>query len=270
MLERITSVKNDRIKHLVRLRDRSHRKRQKLFIIEGFRELNRAIKCSWPIETFYFCEDLFTAEESLDLMEQMELSGRDCYALSEAAFRKAAFRSGPDGILAVAKERHWELGTLPMGSPPLLVVVEGIEKPGNLGAIFRSCNAAGVDAVILAAPQTDPYNPNAIRASQGAVFDLPFAIVEAPDARSFLQDNEISPVLLRPDAKSLLWDTDLRGPTALVFGAEDTGLSAEWSGMPNALACRLPMSGVSDSLNVSATTAITLFEGLRQRCQPSA
>ena len=263
MPEFITSVQNPRVKNLVRLREGNHRRRQKRFLIEGFREISRALECGWPLETLFFCEDLFKHPDSFELLHSTEEAGIEIVQMSEDPFGKSAFRQGPDGLLAVGLQKQWTLEELPVSAVPLLVVLESIEKPGNLGAIFRTANAAGADALILANPVTDPFNPNTVRASQGAFFQLPFCCTDNADLFLFLEERKIHPILTSPDATRNLWDADLRQPVALVLGSEDDGLSKDW--LDSFAAYRLPMKGVTDSLNVSSMAAVSLFEAVRQR-----
>lgn len=223
------------------------------------------MKVGWPLEVIYFCPDLFRrVEESMDLVEQLEKSGVETVQLSVEAFRKAAYREGPDGVLAQAIAREHSLEMMTPGPTTLLLVVEMVEKPGNLGALMRTANAAGADALLVCDPVCDLFNPNAIRASQGAFFQVPAVVTDTSRARSWLEEHQIMTVALAPDGESLLWEHDLRGPVALVVGAEDAGLSNEWLG-GNRLAARLPMAGVTDSLNVSVAAGIALFEAVRQR-----
>lgn len=263
MPELISSVQNPRVKNLVRLRDSSHRRRQGLFPVEGQREVQRALDCQWPLESIFFCQDLFLDEESFELLHRAEENGVELIQLSTEAFAKASARQGPDGLLAVARQRIWKLDELPLSANPLLVILEAIEKPGNLGAIFRTANAAGADALILTNPVTDPFNPNAVRASQGAIFQMPVACTDNASAFVYLEERGIQPILTSPAAERTLWQADLRGPVALVMGAEDTGLTPEW--VDHFPACRLPMKGITDSLNVASMTAVALFEAVRQR-----
>jgi len=267
MFEHIRSVQNPRVKNLVRLREGSHRRRQQRFLIEGFREITRARACGWPLETLFFCEELFKQEEAFDLLEACARAGLEVVQLGPEAFRKAAYREGPDGLLAVGVQQERSLDALPLSPCPLLVVLEAVEKPGNLGAIFRTAAAAGADALLLADPVTDPFNPNAIRASQGALFDLPFSCAGSPAVMAFLERHRIQPVLTSPAAPALLWEARLDQPVALVFGAEERGLSPAW--LDRHPGYRLPMHGVSDSLNIASTVAVALFEAVRQR-QPQA
>jgi TrmH family RNA methyltransferase len=263
MAELISSVQNPRVKNLVRLRDGSHRRRQKRFLVEGYREIQRASECGWPVESVFFCEDLFKHPESFDLLHDFEEKGVEIVQMTEGPFNKSAYRQGPDGLLAVAMQKSWELEKLPLSENPLLLVLEGIEKPGNLGAIFRTSNAAGVDAIIIAESVTDPFNPNTIRASQGAFFQLPFSHAGNEETMAYLKKRDITPVLTSPNGDKVLWEAPLDKPVALVLGAEDTGLSDDWLGSFEAY--RLPMKGITDSLNVASSAAVALFEAVRMR-----
>jgi TrmH family RNA methyltransferase len=263
MEERISSVQNPRVKNLVRLREGNHRRRQKRFLVEGYREIRRAALCDWPIESIFFCEDLFKHPESFELLHELEEKGIEIVQMTEGPFNKAAYRQGPDGLLAVAVQKMWDLEDRCLPENPLLLVLEGIEKPGNLGAIFRTANASGADAVIVTESVTDPFNPNTIRASQGAFFQLPFTCTDNPTAIAFLKDRNITPVPTSPGAESLLWDAPLDQPVALILGTEDTGLGPDW--MTAFKSYKLPMKGVTDSLNVASSAAIVLFEAVRQR-----
>jgi TrmH family RNA methyltransferase len=263
MFETISSVQNTRVKNLVRLREGSHRRRQGKFLIEGFREIKRALATGWPMETLFFCEELFKEDESFQLLEEAEDAGLELVKLTPEAFNKAAYRQGPDGLLATALQRDLPLAQLRLSANPLLIALEAIEKPGNIGAIFRTANAAGADALILTNPVTDPYNPNVIRASQGAFFEVPFCQVENADLMIFIEEHGIQPILTSPDGESLLWEADLKKPSLILLGSEEDGLSADW--MKSYPACRLPMRGITDSLNVASMAAIAAFEAVRQR-----
>ncbi len=260
----ITSLQNPRIKNLVRLREGNHRRRQKRFLIEGKRELERAIASGWEMEAIYFAEDFFRDEEDYALLDRVAKSGMEAVKLDEEVFRKAAYREHPDGWLASAAMRESSLQDLPLSSCPLLLVLEGVEKPGNLGAVIRSANAAGADAVIVSNPITDIYNPNAIRASQGAFFDLPVVETDNASLIRWLAAKQIRAMVATPHAEALVWQTDLTGPIAWIMGTEHDGVSEDWLQPPHK-AVRLPMKGITDSLNVSTAAAVMLFETVRQR-----
>jgi TrmH family RNA methyltransferase len=265
LLSLITSAQNPTIKNLVRLRDARHRKRQEAFLIDGEREVARAIAAAWPLQALYFCPEYFRqGGEAMDLVETADERGVDAVQLSKEAFAKVTYRENPDGLLAQAPVRERSLADLELSANPLILIAEMVEKPGNLGALMRTANAANVDALIVCDPICDLFNPNAIRASQGAFFQLPFVATDTTSARLWLEDRGISPLATTPDTQTLLWDVDLRRPTALVVGTEAVGLSQDWLDGTVATA-KLPMAGVTDSLNVSVAAGIALFEAVRQR-----
>jgi TrmH family RNA methyltransferase len=247
----------------VRLREGGHRRRQRRFLIEGRREIERALASGWPLETLFFCEEAFKDAEAFELIDRAAACGIEMVGMSPAAFAKAAYRQGPDGLLATAIQRETPLEQLQLPEQPLLVVLEAIEKPGNLGAVFRTADAAGADALMIAERVTDPFNPHVIRASQGAFFSLPFTQTDSAELMAFLEQKRIQPVLTSPAGRQPLWEANLRRPTALVFGAEDTGLSDQW--LRRYPSWHLPMRGVTDSLNIASTAAVALFEAVRQR-----
>ncbi len=263
MPEVISSVQNPRVKNLVRLRTGTHRRRQQRFLIEGHREISRAIRCGWPLESLFFCEDLFKAAGSFDLLHEAEDREIELVQLTSDAFLKAAYRQGADGFLAVCKQVRTRLDDLKLNNCPLVVVVESIEKPGNLGAIFRAADAAGADALVMTGKATDPFNPNCIRASQGAFFDLPFCFADNAELIAFLQARSFQIVATTPKAEKLLWEADMTSSTAIILGSEDDGLSKDW--LAECASYKLPMQGVTDSLNVASTASIALFEAVRQR-----
>ncbi|MDP0500035.1 MAG: RNA methyltransferase [Verrucomicrobiota bacterium JB022] len=270
----IQSVQNPRVKNLVRLGDARHRRRQERFLIEGRREVTRALECSWPLETVFFCPERFKAPaqnelDALTVVERAEDKGAEVVQLSPEAFDKVCYREGPDGLLAVAISQERPLADLQarlagLDHPALVLVAEAVEKPGNLGALLRTADAAGVDAVVVCDSRTDLFNPNAIRASQGAIFSLPCYLAETRDLRPLLREAGIVPVATTPRAEKTIWEQDLRQPIALVLGAEDIGLSEDWLD-GQTLTAKLPMRGVTDSLNVSVAAALVIFEAVRQR-----
>lgn len=188
----------------------------------------------------------------------------ECFELSENAFRKISMRERPDGVLAVGKTKDNRLGDLAPTPEALILIAAQIEKPGNIGALLRSADAAGCERIILADPVSDAYNPNAIRASQGAFFSMPIAIASTEDTLLWLQENGIILYSAFPDTKQIVWDCDLRPACAIAVGAEDRGLPEIWR-EPPANPIHLPMAGHSDSLNVSVAAGILLYEAVRQR-----
>lgn len=261
----IQSKHNDRIKNLVKLRERKHRDRQECFIIEGLRECLHAREAGYPIEAFYYCPELFPTaahQEAIDAIRRK--SDVNLIRLGREAMEKAAFREGPDGILALARQRSHGLSTIRLPDSPLVLILEGIEKPGNLGAILRSADGAGADAVILVDCVLDLYNPNAIRSSQGLIFALPIACVERQPLMQWLQAGNFKLFATTPDTSRSYWEVNYKGPSAILFGSESNGLSTYWLDAADPT-ISIPMQGQADSLNVSAAVAVCLYEARRQR-----
>jgi TrmH family RNA methyltransferase len=186
------------------------------------------------------------------------------FELSRPVFAKVSYRDRPDGLLAVAPQWKHTLADLRLKAPPLLLVVEGIEKPGNLGTLLRSADAAGVDAVLVCDPVTDLFNPNVVRSSTGVLFSVPVVVTESAEVRAWLRDLGIRAVATTPAAPALYTESDLRGPLAIIMGSEQYGLSEFWLKESDLLVC-IPMAGQADSLNVAMAAIITLFETVRQR-----
>ena len=261
---RITSRQNPRVKDAVRLRTARERQRSGRFLIDGVREIERALAAGIrPIEAFV-CE---THDElhCATAIAGLRSAGSELLPVTAEVFEKLCFGERDEaGFVGGAETPRRRLAGISLRAGPLVAVVEGVEKPGNLGAILRSADAAGVDAVIVADGRTDLFNPNAIRASLGTVFQP--NVVEASTAETieWLQSQQLTIVVARPDAEMLYTEVDLRGPSAVVLGSEADGLSAAWNG-EIATPIRLPMHGLADSLNVSTTAAVLSYEALRQR-----
>lgn len=264
MTARITSPQNPRVKELVRLRDRRHRDRSGSFLIEGYRELSRAVEAGVTLHTLFLCPELFLGGNEPDLATRAAAAGAEVVELSEAAFRKVSYRDRPEGLLAVAKQFDSGLGRLALGAKPLLLVVESIEKPGNLGTMLRTADAAGVTGVVVADPTTDPFNPNVVRASLGTLFTVPLAVASTPETLRWLGTAGVEVVATTPDADLLLWQAKLTGSAAVVVGSEQYGLSEHWLGAAHTRV-RIPMAGSADSLNAAVAAAVVLFEAVRQR-----
>jgi RNA methyltransferase, TrmH family len=263
-VEIITSLQNPRLKRLVRLRDRRARDEERAFLVEGYREVRRALEKKVPLEGLYFSRDWFLGENEPALLAEAEAAGAALFELSKEAFAKVAYRERPDGILAVAPQWKRELSDLSLPTVPFILVVEAIEKPGNLGTILRSADAAGCDAVIVCDPVTDLFNPNVVRASTGVLFSVPCVVEEGPTVLAWLRDRKIRTVATTPGAKDLYTNSDLTGPLAVIMGSEQFGLSEFWL-MSADQPVRIPMAGQADSLNVAMAALITLFEAVRQR-----
>jgi TrmH family RNA methyltransferase len=263
-IEKITSVQNPRVKQLVKLRDRRPRDEAGVFLVEGYREIRRALEKRVALQELYFAPEWFLGENEPALIAQAEAAGARVFELSKEAFAKVAYRERPDGLLAVAPQWKRELAELTLAANPFLLVVEAIEKPGNLGTILRSADAAGCDAVIVCDPVTDIFNPNVVRASTGVLFSVPLVVEESARVCAWLKEKRIRTVATTPAAERIYSDVDLRGPLAVVMGSEQYGLSDFW--LKNAdVPVRIPMAGQADSLNVAMATIITLFEAVRQR-----
>ncbi|MBI5382731.1 MAG: RNA methyltransferase [Opitutae bacterium] len=264
MVEKISSLQNPRVKQLVKLRDRRPRDEAGVFLVEGYREIRRALEKSVPLQELYYAPEWFLGENEPALIAQAEAAGARLFELTRDAFAKVAYRERPDGLLAVAPQWHRALADLALPVAPFLLVVEAIEKPGNLGTILRSADAAGCDAVIVCDPVTDIFNPNVVRASTGVLFSVPLVVAESTGVHAWLREKGIRAIATTPAATTLYTDADLRGPLAVVMGSEQYGLSDFW--LKNAdLPVRIPMAGQADSLNVAMATIITLFEAVRQR-----
>jgi TrmH family RNA methyltransferase len=260
--ERITSTANPRVKAFAKLNKARERQRTGLFLVEGYREIQRAVAAGVEVETLLVCPDLLT-NEAHPLVEGLDAA--DSLDLDEAPFRKVAFRENPPGVIAVARQFDTVLTNLWLGDRPLILVIEQVEKPGNLGAMMRTADAVGVDAVIVADAATDVFNPNVVRASQGSLFSVPLAVATTEEAVAWTQAKSIHVVGGYPAAPNELWQAKMTGPIAVLVGAEDVGISREWDGVAEPV--RIPMAGAADSLNASVAAAILLFEATRQRRQ---
>ncbi len=260
----IASPSNPRVRAAAALRDRRERERTGRIVIDGARELLRALDADVAVETVFVCRSLCRSTACAELIRQIGPADPRVVEVSETAFAKIAFGDRAEGVVGVAVRPDLALSGISLPSNPLVAVVEAVEKPGNLGAILRSADGAGVDALIAADPRTDPYNPNAVRASLGTIFRMPVAAAAAPDVLTWLRGQGIRIVVARVDGAAAYTDADLSGPTAIVLGSEAEGLTEAWSGA-DVVAVRIPMLGAADSLNVSVAAAILFYEARRQR-----
>jgi len=260
----LTSVANPRVRAAHALRDRRERDLSGLTLIDGARELRRALDAGVLVTEVFVCESLLAGPEARAVLDRLRVAGTVIRPTSEPVFMKLAFGERAEGFVAVASIPSTALPGLPLPDDALVVVVEGVEKPGNLGAVMRSADGAGADAVIAASARADLFNPNAIRASAGTVFSVPLAAASSVDVIAWLREHEVRIVTARVDADRFYTDADLTGRLALILGAEADGLTDAWTG-DDVEAVRLPMLGVADSLNVSVSAAVLLYEARRQR-----
>lgn len=264
----LTSFANPRVKAASALRDRRQRDRTGLTLIDGARELRRALEAGVTLVEAFVCEPLLAGLDARAVFDRLRANGTTLHTTSEPVFAKLAFGERAEGIVAVVRIPTTRLDDLALPPVPLVVVIEGVEKPGNVGALLRSADGAGVDAVVVASPRTDLFNPNAIRASAGTIFSVPLAVAATADVIAWLRAQSIRIVAAQVEAERIYTATDLRGPVAIVLGAEDDGLTSVWAA-PDIDAVRLPMLGVADSLNVSVSGAVLLYEARRQRGVPT-
>jgi len=263
----LTSAANPRVRAAIALRDRRERDRVGLTLVDGTRELRRAMEAGATIVEAFVCEALLAGPDARAALDGLHKTGSRLHSVTEPLFRRLAFGERIEGVVAVVRIPPLDLAALQLPAEPLVIVMEGVEKPGNVGAVLRSADGAAADAVIAADPRTDLFNPNVIRASAGTAFSVPMAEATTTATIAWLRATGLRIVAARVDADRLYTDTDLTGPLAVALGAETDGLSAAWSG-DGVEPVRLPMLGSADSLNVSVTAAILLYETRRQRGAP--
>jgi TrmH family RNA methyltransferase len=264
----ITSPQNQRIKDAVKLRDHRGRRKQGRIIIDGARETLRAIEAGVDLVELFVCHQLCQSDESQRVVGAAGDTAADVFDLTPNVFQKLAYGERHDGIVAVATTPQHDLAACQPTAGALIAVLESVEKPGNVGAVIRTADAAGVSAVIVADGGTDLYNPNAIRASLGTIFSLPVFDAASNDVIAWLRERNFHVVAARVDADVNYTDADFTRATAIVLGSEAAGLSGAWLGQ-QVTAVKLPMLGTVDSLNVSATAAILFYEAQRQRSRPT-
>lgn len=268
-IETITSAQNPKIKGLLELQEKSKaRRRTGLFVVEGRRELQHCIEAGFEPHTLFICRDIMTEkvfDRILGVIEE-NFTGMMCpiIEISQQLYDKIAYRGGTEGIIAELHCKEMTLESLELKENPLVVVLESVEKPGNLGAVLRSADASGADAVIVCDPLTDLYNPNLIRSSIGAIFTVPVATATSEDAIRWLKERNIRIYTAQLQDSEWYYDTDMTGGTAIVMGTEATGLTDVWRKAADAH-IKIPMLGRLDSLNVSVSAAILMFEAVRQR-----
>ena len=254
----ISSTQNPRIKHLTALQQKSQMRRQEnLAVVEGMRELQHCIAAGHKVKTVFYCPTLVSIDE-------LVITNCEMIEVTQDVYEKIAYRGSTEGVIAVIEPQTLTLDNLQLGENPLLIVLEGVEKPGNIGAVLRSADAAQATAVVVCDPLTDLYNPNLIRSSIGAVFTVPCVACSSEECIAFLKEHDIKILTAQLQDSELYYDSDMRGATAIVMGTESTGLTDAWRRAADAH-IRIPMGGRLDSLNVSVSAAILLFEAVRQR-----
>ena len=257
--EIITSNQNPKVKFLNKLYDKSSfRKAEGLFVVEGEREVERAIKSGHQLENIFYCPEV-GHKRNLGFQVDVE----KIIYIGQSIFENFAYREFSDGVIAVFRSRPQGLNDLNLSENPLIIIIETVEKPGNLGAIFRTADAAKVDAIIVCDPKTDLYNPNVIRASVGCVFSVPFATGSSEEVFEWIKNKKINLYGASLLAKEIYTDVDYKKSTAIVVGSEADGLSDFW--LKNTHQIKIPMQGIADSLNVSVSCAVIIFEAVRQR-----
>lgn len=261
----VRSASNPGVKATLRLRNRRERKKTGLFLVEGFREIRRALDAEVGMEQLWFAPELYLGEAEPGLVQRAAASGAETIQASRDAFERMAYRDRPEGLLAVCRQFDTSLERLQPSETPLVLVVEAIEKPGNLGTMIRAAAAAAADGVIVADATTDIFNPNVVRASLGTVFATRIAVCTTEEAIAWLRECGVPTFAATPDAPTELWDAELGGSAAVIVGSEQYGLSKQW--LEAADNCvRIPMPGAEiDSLNAATSAAILLFEAVRQR-----
>lgn len=262
MIEKITSLQNPRIKNLVALQKSRERKLQNRIIIEGYREISLALAAGFAVKELYSCRPL-DLDDNLALIKR-DIEQRAIFEISVEVFEKLAYREASDGLIALAEPRFLKLQDVKLSDCPLIIVLEAVEKPGNLGAVLRTADAARVDAVIICDPLSDLYNPNTIRSSIGCIFTNQVVACSSAEAIIWLKEKGISTFAAALTAKDYYHETILSGPSAFIMGTEATGLSRIWlEGADHQI--KIPMLGQIDSLNVSISAAVLVFEARRQR-----
>jgi len=258
----ITSVKNQKITNFQHLQKAKERKEQDIFIIEGIKEIEKAVKSNYVFRTVFFCAKIISFETVKQILKQTIVD--EIFEVNLEVYQKIAYRENTEGIVVLAKPKNHFINNLDLKPNALVLILEGLEKPGNIGAILRTADAAGVDAVIMCELKTDLYNPNLIRASLGCLFSLPIAICDSENTIEWLQQNNIKIYCTNLEASIPYYSVDFRKSSAIVMGTESTGITNKWieAADKNII---IPMNGEADSMNVSTSAAVIIFEAFRQR-----
>jgi RNA methyltransferase, TrmH family len=261
--ELITSLKNPKIKNFTHLQKARERKEQQLFLIEGLKELEQAVAHGYQFTGIYFCPEILDETRLMRIIQGIN-PDVEIFPVSNEVFEKIAYREGSGGVIALARPRNHSLSDLKISQKPLLLVLEAVEKPGNLGALLRTADAAGIDAVIVCDPQTDIYNPNVVRSSIGCLFSVPLAVCNSTEAILWMKQQGISIYCTYLKAAVPYTEVDFTRASAIVMGTEADGITDQWvkAADQNII---IPMRGSADSMNVSTSAAVVVFEACRQR-----
>lgn len=264
----IASAQNPKIKEVALLLEKSRERRKEgLFVVEGLREIRACLRNGYKVRSVFYNACILAAEEIVKMFPAGVDADVALFSLSEAAYSKIAYRENTEGVVAVVEQKRLQLDDVVFGrrwSEPLVLVVESVEKPGNLGALLRTADACGVDAVLVCDPLTDLYNPNLIRSSLGGIFTNQVVACSNEEALGWLRANSINIFTAQLQDSQWYYNTDMVSPTAIVMGTESTGLTDFWREASNAK-IKIPMLGELDSLNVSVSAAVLCYEAVRQR-----
>lgn len=260
----ITSAHNPHIKNAVKLREKKWRDSRKLMIIDGYRAINMALNNRVALKELFYCERFFKTSNEKALVDKTKQKGAGVFQVGEKVFSQMAYGDNPEGIIGITSQPKMKLADLPLGGSALYLILESLEKPGNLGALLRTSDAAGVDGVIVCDSKTDIYNPNVIRSSMGAVFTVPVVQADGHAVLEWLKKNRIKVIAATPSARTEYTRIDYKDACAIVLGSENKGISLVWADGADSK-IKIPMCGQADSLNVSVAAAIILYEALRQQ-----
>ncbi|MDF2379289.1 MAG: RNA methyltransferase [Candidatus Gracilibacteria bacterium] len=259
----ITSLQNPILKNIIKLRKSAQeRRKQNRMIIEGVREVSRALSCNWPINQIFFCEELMMNQS--EFLDKIRGKSIELIQTSKKVIEKMSYRDSSQGILALASMPKKPLEDLKLPDNPLVLIAEGLEKPGNIGSLLRIADGAGVDALILCDSTGDVWNPNVVRASTGTLFSVPLAVASSEKTLSWLNTQKISKIITSPDSQTPYSNIDYRESCAIIIGSEQAGLTEKWMNTANEKVT-IPMYGTADSLNAAISASIITYEALRQR-----
>jgi len=256
----ISSAQNPKIKHILALEKPRTRREENLFVLEGVKELELALQAKYTLQSVFFCPDIISEAVVKTIVRDHNL----LIPVAKSVFEKTAYRESTGGIITIAQQRRHSLSDIKLSTNPLILIIESVEKPGNLGALLRTADAAALDAVIICDPQTDFYNPNVIRSSLGCVFTNQLASAQSEETITWLKEKNVTIYCTYLQASTIYHKQDFRKSSAIVMGTEATGLSDLWVNAADANII-IPMEGKIDSMNVSTAAAVVIFEAKRQR-----